>query len=33
MVGGDYFILEDRQGRRRHVTPEELVEIRVINRN
>lgn len=29
LVGGDYFMLEDLQGRRHNVTPEELHEIRV----
>jgi hypothetical protein len=29
LVGGDYFLLEDKQGRRKHVTPEEFAEIRV----
>jgi hypothetical protein len=29
LVGGDYFMLEDRQGRRHNVAPEKLQEIRV----
>jgi hypothetical protein len=28
-VGGDYFTLEDQQGRRYNVTPQELEEIRI----
>jgi len=29
LVGGDYFVLEDGQGKRRNITPEELEEIRL----
>jgi hypothetical protein len=29
LVGGDYFLVEDGQGKRRNITPEELAEMRV----
>ena len=29
LVGGEFFMLEDAQGRRRDITPEELKELRV----
>ena len=29
LVGGDYFVVEDGQGKRRNITPEELAEMRV----